>query len=600
VSGHATGAVVEGKTKNLELRQAVEIVVAPAAQKDPNAKPVSPARSRPVTIHAGHALFEQTTKKLSFAGGVTAEQEADIMSGDNMIGMLNDQKHLQKLEVRGNSYLRTMNPGRAAELHANNMDFYLDKDQRLERAVAMEYTKGRSLDADSEMQMVGANVIDTTFQPQGNDSLLKEMHTEGRAVVTLSVPKSRANDPKARSKRLTADAIKLIWHSTGRDLERAEAVGNAELYIEPAISSPTADHTTMTAPRFDGDFYEVGNLAHTFVATGGAKVVMDPLQPTPKRGLRTITAGKMSALFNRESQDAERIEAQGDAKFNERDRNGTATMMTYTDIDDTVRLRGGEPTVWDSRARSKALEMDSDFTHDISYSRGKTATTYYNQEQTNGATPFTKVKSPVYIVSDSAELHHDTNVGIYTGNARAWQDDNFVRGDELTIFVDEKRMTVRGHVQSALYDATRKEKGVTSTVPVFATADSMGYSDVEHLLHYENNVDIRQATDRITSGVADVYLLKESNKVDRTVAQRNVVLTQPNRKGTGDWMQYTHADEISVLKGNPARVEDGEQGTTEGGRLTVYMRENRVVADDARGPLSPGRVHSTHKVTKKP
>jgi lipopolysaccharide export system protein LptA len=66
----------------------------------------------------------------------------------------------------------------------------------------------------------------------------------------------------------------------------------------------------------------------------------------------------------------------------------------------------------------------------------------------------------------------------------------------------------------------------------------------------------------------------------------------------GDWMQYTTTDEVAVLKGNPARVEDGEKGNTEGGRLTLYVRESRVTADDARGPQSTGRVRSTHKVKK--
>jgi lipopolysaccharide export system protein LptA len=491
-----------------------------------------------------------------------------------------------------------MDPGRAAEVHSVDMDFFLDKDQRLERAVAMRDTRARSLDSDAEMQLTGANVIDTAFQPQADQSLLKEMRTEGRSVVTLAAPKSRANDPRAANKRLTADSIKLVWRSTGRDLERAEAVGNAELYVEPMSRNAKADRKTLTAPRFDCDFYEAGNLAHTFVATGGAKAIIDPVQPNEKRGTRTLTAQKTSTVFARDTQDVERVDAQGDAKFNERDRNGTAANMSYTAADDTVRLRGGEPTVWDSRARSKAVEMDSDLTNDISYSRGKTATTYYSQEQTNGATPFTKVKSPVYIVSDRGEFHHDSGVAIYTGNARAWQDDNFVRADKLTIYVDEKKMTAESRVQSALYNAKRKEKGVATTVPVFASADSMWYSDPDHILHYEGNVDIRQATDRITSGVADIYLLKDTNEVERTVAQRNVVLTQPNRKGTGDWVQYTNADEIAVLKGNPARVEDTEQGSTEGGRLTIFMRENRVVADDTRGPQSPGRVRSTHKVKK--
>jgi lipopolysaccharide export system protein LptA len=599
VSGHSTGAIVEGKSKKLELRNDVEIVVAPEALKGPTAK-LNSTRSRPVTIHAAHALFEQEAKKLSFSGGVTAEQERDVMSGDNMFATLNEQQRLQKIEVRGNSYLRSMDPGRAAEVRSVDLDFFLDKDQRLERAVATRDTRARSLDADSEMQLTGARVIDTTFQPQADQSLLKEMRTEGRSVVTLAAPRSRANDPRAAGKRLTADAVKLVWRSNGKDLERAEAVGNAELYVEPIVQNAKAYRKTLTGPRFDCDFYEVGNLARSCVSTGGTKAVLDPVEPGEKRSTRTLTSGKLSVIFARATQDLESVEAQGNAKFNESDRNGTAANITYTAKDDMVRLRGGEPTVWDSRARTKGLELDSDLTRGVSYSRGETATTYYSQEQTNGATPFTKVKSPVYVVSDRGEFNHDTSVGIYSGDARAWQDDNFVRADELTIYGDEKKMTANGHVQSALYKAKRKEKGVASIVPVFARSDSMWYSDPDHILHYETNVEIRQATDRITSGVADVYLVKETNDVERTIAQRNVVLTQPNRKGMGDWMQYTHADEISILKGNPARVEDTEQGTTEGGRLTVFMRESRVVADDTRGPLSPGRVRSTHRVTKKP
>lgn len=596
VSGRATGAMVEAKTKKLELRKDVEIVVAPQAAKEPTAKPSS--RSRPVTIHSAHALFDQETMRLSLSGGVTAEQERDVMSGDNMYATLNKEKRLQQVEVRGNSYLRSMDEGRAAEIHSVDMDFYLDGDQRLKTAVARGDTRARSLDADAEMQFSGANTLEANFQAQGDQSLLQEMHALGRSTVHLSAPKSRANDPKAANKRLTADSIKLEWRATGKDLQRAEAIGNAELFVEPVVKNAKADRKTLTAPRFDCDFYEIGNLAHNFTASGGIKAVIDPMEPSEKRGTRTLTAQRMAATFTRETQDVERLDAQGDAKFSERDRNGTAATILYTAADDTVRLRGGEPTVWDSRARSKAQEMDSDLTNDISYSRGKTATTYYSQEQTNAATPFTKVKSPVYIVSDRGEFRHEDGVATYTGDARAWQDDNFVRAEKLTIYANEKRMTAIGRVQSGLYNAKRKEKGVSTTVPIFATADSMRYSDPDHILHYEGNVDIRQATDRITSGVADVYLMKDTNELDRTVAQRNVVMTQPNRKGTGDWMQYTTVDEVAVLKGNPARVEDTEQGTTQGGRLTVYMREGRVVADDARGPQSPGRVNSTHKIKK--
>jgi LPS export ABC transporter protein LptC len=598
VSGHSTGAIVESKTKRLVLKKDVEIVVAPEMLKDPTAKPTS-ARGRPVTIRSAQALFEQDSRKLSFSGGVTAEQDRDLMSGENLYTILSEQKKVQKIEIRGNAYLRSMQEGRSAEVRSADMDFFLDNDQQLERAVAMRDAGGKTLDADSDLQLTGASLIEVLFQAQGDRSLLKQMRTEGRSVINLSAPKSKASDPRATSKRLTADAVKLLWRTTGRDLDKAEAVGNAELFVDPVVKNARADKQTLTAPRLDCEFFETGNLARSFVATGGSKVVIEPVQKVEDRGTRVLTSQKMTAVFVKDTQAIDRLDAQGDAKFNENDRNGVATNISYTAADNTVRLRGGEPTVWDSRARTKAVELDSNLTDHVSYSRGKTATTYYSQEQTNGATPFSKVKSPVYVVSDRGEFDTDTGVAVYTGNARAWQEDNFVRGDKLTIYVNEKKMEANGRVQTEVYNARRRSgPGSGTTVPAFATADAMMYSEPNRTLHYEGNVDIRQGTDRLTSGVADVYLYKDSSEVEKMIAQRNVVLTQPGRKGNGDWAQYTSADEVAVLKGNPARVEDAEKGSTEGGRLTVYMRDGRVIADDVRGPQSPGRVRSTHKVKR--
>jgi lipopolysaccharide export system protein LptA len=204
----------------------------------------------------------------------------------------------------------------------------------------------------------------------------------------------------------------------------------------------------------------------------------------------------------------------------------------------------------------------------------------------------------VYISSDRGEFHHDQAFAVYSGSARAWQDDNFVRADQLTIYVNDKKMEASGRVQTALYNSRRQGQKANEIVPVFATSNWMNYSDASRLLHYEGDVDIRQGTDRITSGRADVQLSQNTSEMEKTVAEQNVVLTQPNRRGTGDWVQYTTADEVVVLRGNPARVEDAAQGSTEGGRLTVYVRDGRVTVDDPRGTQSPGRVKSIHKIRK--
>jgi len=596
ISGRSVGAVLEQKTHRLQLKKDVEITVVPHTGTDANAK-ASP-RSKPVTIKSAQALFEQDSMKLTFSGGVTAEQETSVMSGDTLNALLSKEKQLQKCELRGNAYLRTMEPGHSAEVHSFNMDFYLDKDQKLESAVAWQDVKGRTLNADSDVEWSGANSIEVKFQAQNNQSVLKQLDATGRSVITMSAPKSKANDPRAANKRLTADQVKLFWRSSGQDLEKAEANGNAELFVDPLDRSSASDRKTVTAPYFNCEFFPSGNLTKVCNATSGAKAVIDPVQPNPKRGTRTLTSQTMTAVFIPDTQDIERFDAQGDAKFNENDRNGIAATVSYTAKDQTVRLRGGEPTVWDSRGRTKAVELDSDLANKVSYSRGRTASTYYSQEQTNGATPFSKVKSPVYIVSDRAEFHHETGLATYTGNARAWQDDNFVRSDKLNLYMNDKTMDASGHVQTGIYNSKRKIDGNSVVVPVFASADSLKYSDPNRTIHYEGNVDIKQGTDRLTSGIADVYLMKESNEMDKTIAERDVVLTQPNRKGIGDWVQYTAADEVAVLKGNPARVEDAEKGNTEGNRLTLSIRDNKVTADDPRGPLSPGRIRTTHKIKK--
>ena len=593
VSGKSTGALVEQKSKKLELRKDVEVTVTSR-----NATGISPQRSKPITIKAAHGLFEHEAFKLTFSGGVTAEQDSALMSGDTLNTFFSKDKQVERAEVRGNAYLRTLEPERAAEVKSIDMDFYLDSEQRLQRAEARQNVAARTLQSESDVELSAASVLNVNFQTQDERSLLKEMFSQGRCVVTLSAPKSKANDPRAANKRLTADSVRLTWRVSGRDLEKAEATGNAELFVDPIVKNARADKKTLSAPRMNCEFYETGNLARACVATEASRFVMEPIQPSADRGTRTLTSQKMSATFIKDTQDVERVDAQGDGKFNENDRNGLAANISYTAADEMLRLRGGDPTIWDSRGRTKAVEIDSDVLNKISYGRGKVSTTYYSQEQTSGAMPFSKTKSPVYVAADRAEFHQNNQHAIYSSNARAWQDDNYVRGDKLNLFLNEKRMEASGRVQTALYNAKRRIEGNLTEMPVFASSDTMFYSDGQRIIHYEGNVDIKQGSDRMTSGVADVYLAKDTNEMEKTIAERNVVLTQPGRRGTGDWVQYTTVDEVAVLKGNPARVDDAEQGNTQGARLTVNMRDSRVTADDTRGPLSPGRVRSTHKIRK--
>jgi lipopolysaccharide transport protein LptA len=146
-----------------------------------------------------------------------------------------------------------------------------------------------------------------------------------------------------------------------------------------------------------------------------------------------------------------------------------------------------------------------------------------------------------------------------------------------------------------LYDAKRTAAGKRESVPVYAQSDSMLYINGDRILRYAGNVDIRQGTDRITSGTAIVYL-DASNELKRTVAEEKVVITQPGRRATGEFAQYDAAEETIVLRGNPATIKDDERGSSEGREVTVRIKDNVVVGTGKKGEKGAGRLRSVYKL----
>jgi len=311
--------------------------------------------------------------------------------------------------------------------------------------------------------------------------------------------------------------------------------------------------------------------------------------------VQTLLADKLQAYFQEQTKDIDRLEATGNAKFNEADRNAISSSISFSPSEKMVRMRGGEPTAWDSRARAKAREIDWDTQNQKSFLRGDVSTTYYSQKQSGGATPFSDGSKPVFVTAETAEFDHRAQTGTFLGNARGWQEKNYVRADRFLIDQNKGQFYADGNVQSLLYDVKRKEKGAETTVPVYAAGGKMLYDRDKRVLRYEKGVDIRQGADRIVAEIASVYL-NEKNEVSQTIAENNVVITQPNRKAVGDYAQYDATDETVLLRGNPARIDDSENGSSQGGEVMVYLRENRVVGEGKTKQNTAGRIRSVYKV----
>ncbi|MEP7213798.1 MAG: LPS export ABC transporter periplasmic protein LptC [Acidobacteriota bacterium] len=548
---------------------------------------------KPTVIKSAEAVYDQHSGKVNLSGGSEITQGGDLIKGETIDAELFPDRKLKYAAARTNAYLRQSAPDRTTEVSANELNASFAAQQLLTNANAVGNSNVVVNPVNtaeySRMTLTAPRAIALVFAGAG---LLSKVTTDGRTSIQLDV---LDNNLDAANKRLTADNVRTNFYPDGKSIQKAEAVGNAELIVDPLRATAESYLTKVTAPRFDCDFFPSGNNAKNCVASTKARTERTPKVADGSRGVQTLTADRLNAQFSPTTKDVERMDATGGAKFTELDRNAVADNIGFTSGDGRVQLRGGEPTVWDSSARAKANEIDWNTKEQKSYLRGNVSTTYYSQKQSGSATPFSGTDKPVFLTAAAAEFDHRKQTAVYTGNARGWQENNFVRGDRLTILQNEGTFLADGSVQSLLYDAKRKENGKEVTVPVFATSQKLAYNRDTRMLRYEDSVDIRQGTDRITGGVANVYLA-DGNQVSRTEMERNVVITQPNRKAVADFAKYTQADESVVLRGSPARVDDAENGSSQGGTLTVYLKNNRVESEGKTKQNTAGRTRSVYKI----
>ena len=597
LSGSSVGA---GLHRNEEILFLLHNPVIASADYDPNKK-----GAQPVEIRGDRAAYAGKEGTARFEGNVTLTQGERQARADVAVGYANPQtKKIERVEMRGNSVLKSQEKGKASEAQSRDMDFFFDEERRLKQSAAYGAASVRSLEPDSPREIT-AERIDLTYRPNETGSDLQTIATQGRTMMKLEAVLGSAKESDWSERVIEADAVQSHFREDGKNLARAEASGNAVLTVTPKRITPEAEKKTLRAARFTAEFFETGNAIKTFVAETNAVAEFDPMQPgvkekdkTPKRLKKTLSGKKMTANFSQQTQDVADLKVDGDAKFIEGERTAIAARGVYTASNQVVAMRG-KPQLWDPSLRASADEIDANVETGESELRGHARTTYFSRESTGGAAPFKNNKQPVTVASDRALVKHKEGAARYLGNARAWQGDDFVRAENIEIDKGERVMTAWNNAQSTFYDFEREiEKGRKEIVPVFTTSDRIIYTDANRTAHYEGIVKIRQGTDQIDSATADA-VMDEENKLISLTATKDVVMTQPLRRATGDRVVYTAATDTAILTGNLAKVEDRErEGVTTSPKLTLHLRDARIEANDdnnVEGGVKK-RVRTTHRI----
>jgi lipopolysaccharide export system protein LptA len=190
--------------------------------------------------------------------------------------------------------------------------------------------------------------------------------------------------------------------------------------------------------------------------------------------------------------------------------------------------------------------------------------------------------------------HKSPSVAIYSGNARLWHDANVIEAPSIQFDRDHRSVianAANGKLVSMLVNQTDSKNRVA---PLAVNSTHLAYTDNERKAHFDGNVVAKWTDLTITSRTMDVFLQAQSastsvnglGKLDRVVANDQVVINQPKRQGTGDQLTYTAADDKFVLIGGPPSIFDAEQGKITGVSLTLFRHDDRVLVEgNAASPV---------------
>jgi lipopolysaccharide export system protein LptA len=70
-----------------------------------------------------------------------------------------------------------------------------------------------------------------------------------------------------------------------------------------------------------------------------------------------------------------------------------------------------------------------------------------------------------------------------------------------------------------------------------------------------------------------------AGRLERIVAQRDVVVSQPTRRATGEKLVYTADEDKFVLTGGSPSIFDAEHGKITGVSLTFFRHDDRVLVE---------------------
>ncbi len=396
---------------------------------------------------------------------------------------------------------------------------------------------------------------------------------------------------------MTAPVMDFIVKD-GRLLERAETSGPPQIVITQPGSNRK---TVVTAAKFTAKFTEMNRLA-TLHGEPDAKIVSSMIDGSKVVTSKTGSPGQSDQVSTSKMLDVvflpeggvRSITETGQVVYVDGTQKAWAQRGEYTTADQLVVLTGS-PRVVDGGMTTTAQTIRMNRETGDAMAEGNVKSTYSDlKAQPDGG--MLASSDPIHVTSRSMTAHRSPSIAVYIGDARLWQNANVVEAPTLQFYRDHRSLFAQGVAQGTLAQPVStvlvQVDKTGKVTPIRLTSARLNYADLERRVFLDGGVTAKEADATITGEQMTVFLLPRSQskagtapnpsspaQVDRIIAEHKVVITQPTRRGTGDRLVYTSADDKYVLTGGPPSIFDAERGKTTGDSLTFYRHDDRVLVE---------------------
>jgi lipopolysaccharide export system protein LptA len=466
----------------------------------------------------------------------------------------------------------------------------------------------------------GEQRLETVHAEEGVRLTQKNSHA---TLIAASSPTK--GDGGTQDIEMTAPVMDFVVKD-GRLLEQAVTSGPPQI----VITQPGANQkTVVTAAKFTAKFTDKNRLA-TLHGEPDAKIVsslidaakIDPTKINPAKIDASKTEASTPGSNRTSAQEAtdrvstsrmldvvflpeggiRSITQTGSVAYVDGTEKAWGQRGEYTTADQMLVMTGS-PRVVDGGMTTTAQTVRMNRATGDAFADGDVKSTYSDlKAQPDGA--MLASSDPIHVTSRSMVAHRSPAIAVYTGDARLWQNSNIVEAPILQFDRDHRSLYAHGEIGEGAAPSptpTQPLSQPVSTVlvqvdkdgkvtPIHTTSARLNYADAERKVFLDGGVTVKATDATMTGEQMTVFLLPRSQskpgtnrsmpgQVERIIAEKKVVITQPTRHATGERLVYTSADDKFVLTCGPPSIFDAERGETTGDSLTFYRTDDRVLVE---------------------